>query len=432
MEDVSDRVRRDILAVWGGEELREFWAGAREALESPRRAGRFSASLPDDDVRQQVSEIYGRPLYAERSRIMVSKLDTQLRENTRFGLGLAAVLEILHGRPIEPRESESAARTERRDRTGEAARAALAEHGLTSSSWAEPWISWLHQYGRVAEDVLEPVLRHAAGALSRMRLDPDAPEPASYTSRADLASRVGSAHELDSGTTLSRVVLRAAALAHGVDAPGNERERRALWERCGIALDAVSATVLCWSLPLAGDDDWSRNLLHRNELRLPAHLTHGDLALAPERLVEPGAVIAVCENPRVLEAAAQERIEHPVVCASGQPSTVALALLARLRADGAQLRYHGDFDWAGVAIAGRLHADHGVGLWRMSGTDYREAVNLAAAERLDLPPLAGSPVDTPWDPDLAELMSTASRAVEEEIVLETLLADLRTGALAPR
>lgn len=423
-----DEVSEQVLAEWGGPELREFWASAREALESPRRADRFSAALPDDATRAKVSEVYGRPLYAEHSRIMVSKLDKQLRENTRFGLGLAEVLEILHGRPVEPRAAESAD-SGPRDRTGELARAALAEHGLAGTAWAEPWISWLPQYGRVAEDVLERVLRQAAAALSRMRLDPAAPEPASYVPRAELAASAGGPHELDSGTTLSRVVLRAAATAHGVDSPGNERERWALWERCGVAADSVSATVPCWALPLLGEDEWSRNLVRRTEMGLPAHLTHADLALAPERLVEPGAVIAVCENPRVLEAAAQEGIRHPVIALSERPSTAALSLLARLRADGAELHHHGDFDWPGVALAARLRTERGVRPWRMAATDYREAVNLAAAERLDLPPLVGSPVDTPWDPDLAELMATASRAVDEEIVLPTLLADLRDGAL---
>lgn len=423
----SDEVRADLRAVWGGEQLRDFWAAAREALESPRNPDRFSVALPDEQTRQAVSEVYGRSLYLGHSRIMVSKLDKVLREDTRFGLGLAQVLEILHERPVEPRESPTAARAEKRDRTTETALAALAEHGLAEREWAQPWVQWLHQYGRVAEEELDVVLRHAAGALSAMVLDPAAGEPESFTSRADLASRVGRAHELDSGTTLSRVVLRAAALAHGIDPPANERDRRALWERCGVALDEVSATVLCWALPLTGDDEWSRMVLRRGELGLPTHLTHRDLAAAPGNLVAPGTVVAVCENPRVLEAAAQEEIRHPVVCVSGQPTTVALSLLSRLRADGAALRYHGDFDWAGVSIARQLWSAHEVGLWRMSAADYREAVNLAAADRLDLPQLVGSPVETPWDPDLAELMSTASRAVEEEIVLPTLLNDLRPG-----
>ncbi|QIZ36568.1 DUF2399 domain-containing protein [Saccharopolyspora sp. ASAGF58] len=41
--------------------------------------------------------------------------------------------------------------------------------------------------------------------------------------------------------------------------------------------------------------------------------------------------------------------------------------------------------------------------------------------------LVGTPLETPWDPQLAELMATTARAIEEEAVLPTLLTDLRTG-----
>lgn len=411
----------DVRAVWGVEALRGLWEKAREALESPSPPATFRLELPDDEARRLVGEVYGRPMWGQGTRISVSKLDAAVRAS-RFGMGLEEVLEVLHGRPVVRREPDS--RDERRERTVETLRAALAEHGLADAEWAEPWARWVHQYGRIAADELPALARRAAGVLASLSLDRT---PETWTSRGELAARVGSAHELDNGTALSRVVLKAAALAHGVEPPGTERERRALWERCGVTLDAVSATVLCWSLPLVGSDEWSRGVRQRSALGLPVHLTHLDLRTAPDRLVEPGTAVAVCENPRVLESAAEERVEHPVVCLSGRPTTVALTLLDRLAADGATLHHHGDFDWAGVGITRSLWEHHGVRPWRMSAGDYREALDRAAAARTDLPNLVGTPGETPWDPELAELMSTAARAVEEEHVLPTLLADLRTG-----
>ena len=41
---------------------------------------------------------------------------------------------------------------------------------------------------------------------------------------------------------------------------------------------------------------------------------------------------------------------------------------------GAELRYHGDFDWAGVAMANRLIAEVGVVPWRMGADDYTGAL----------------------------------------------------------
>ncbi|GAA2777315.1 TIGR02679 family protein [Saccharopolyspora taberi] len=410
----------DLRAVWDIEPLRGLWEKARETLESPRQDATFRLELPDAETRDAVGSLVGRKMMGHGTRIKLTTLDERVRA-TRFRLSLEEVLEILHGRPVIRRTSESAERNARRERLTETVRAALAEQSV-SGGWTDAWIRWIHQYGRIADEDLPGIARRAASVLARLALEA---EPEVWHSRADLAARVGGAHQLDNGMPLSRVVLRAAALARGVAAPGNERERRELWERCGVVLDGVSATALTWALPLVGDDPWSRSVRQRTELGLPAHLMHLDLAAAPERLVEPGTTIAVCENPRILEATAQEEIRHPLVCVSGNPTTVTLALLGRLASNGARLRYHGDFDWPGLRIAGAAmkHAEP----WRMSAADYRQALDEAARDRIDLPSLVGEPVPTPWDPALAELMANTGRAVEEEAVLPTLLADLRAG-----
>jgi uncharacterized protein (TIGR02679 family) len=409
-----------VRAAWDTNELRGLWAKAREVLESANPPSTFRLELPDEQTRQAVGELYGRPMWGQGTRISVSRLDAQLRSSS-FGIGLSEALEILHARPVS--------REEPTDRTAEKTDpvlAALREVGLGDRSWVDPWAQWLHQYGRVAEDQLDLTAQRAAAVLSQLVLDTRS--PVAWSSRSDLACRFGGgSHQLDSGTTLSRLVLRAAAFAHGVDAPGNERDRRALWERCGVLSDAVSDTVLCWSLPLVGTDAWSVAFRERTELRLPHHLTHLDLLSTPQRLVEEGAAIAVCENPRVLEAAVRAKIPHPLVCASGQPTAVADQLLRRLSSDGAHLHHHGDLDWAGVAITRSLSNRYGGTPWRMSSSDYREALRRASTDRIDLPTLVGTPVATPWDPALAELMSTAGRGIDEEIQLAVLLDDLRRG-----
>ncbi|QGK72112.1 TIGR02679 family protein [Allosaccharopolyspora coralli] len=402
-----------------------LWQQAREALEQPKPAATFRLALPDDDSRRAVGEVYGRPMTGLGTRLNVAKLDEAVR--ARFGLGLEEVLEILHGRPVT-RASSPARQDERLERVASVLEAALAEHGLSGRPWTRPWIEWWNQYGRVAREDLELTARRAAGALAHVVLDPEA-SPRSWIPRADLATQLDAPYQLDSGTALSRVVLKAIALAHGVEAPTREHDRHALWERVGVTSDGVSATVACWALPLVGADPWSRGVLDRTELGLPTHLTHRDLAAAPDTLVPPGSVIAVCENPRVLEAAVHEGIRHPLLCLSGRPSTVALQLLDRLAPNGARLRHHGDFDWPGVSILNGLWSHHQVRPWRMSAADYREELDRASQERLDLPPLIGTPVDTPWDPALRELMAGTGQAVDEEVTLVRLLDDLRDGSL---
>jgi hypothetical protein len=66
-------------------------------------------------------------------------------------------------------------------------------------------------------------------------------------------------------------------------------------------------------------------------------------------LAGPGEVIHACENPQVLQALATAGVERPVACLSGNPAAAGIVLLARCA-----VRYHGDFDWPGIAIARRV------------------------------------------------------------------------------
>ena len=73
----------------------------------------------------------------------------------------------------------------------------------------------------------------------------------------------------------------------------------------------------------------------------------------------PDGDVFVCENPRVLEAAVDAGRRRAVVCTQGQPAVVVTALLSSLGAAGAELRYHGDFDWPGITIANALIGSYG-------------------------------------------------------------------------
>jgi uncharacterized protein (TIGR02679 family) len=85
------------------------------------------------------------------------------------------------------------------------------------------------------------------------------------------------------------------------------------------------------------------------------------------------------------------------------------------------VRYHGDFDWPGIAIARRVF-ERGAVPWRFGRDDYVEAVQrLPADSRLGL---SGRVEATPWDEGLGDAMAAADVAVHEEAIVEVLLADL--------
>jgi uncharacterized protein (TIGR02679 family) len=131
--------------------------------------------------------------------------------------------------------------------------------------------------------------------------------------------------------------------------------------------------------------------------------------------------VFVCENPSVVVEAANRlgSVAASLICANTHPGAAATVLLRQLGATGARLRYHGDFDWAGITIANGITARFGALPWRLDASAYRSA----AGE--DGPPLRGRPVTATWDPALTRAMLELGVKVEEERVLDDLLADLR-------
>jgi uncharacterized protein (TIGR02679 family) len=141
--------------------------------------------------------------------------------------------------------------------------------------------------------------------------------------------------------------------------------------------------------------------------------------------------VHVCENPSVVEEAAARlgAACPPLVCVEGWPSVATTRLLSSLRAGGAELRYHGNFDWQGLQIAADV-LGLGAHPWRFGAADYRAALS---ADHPPLPTLGAAlpMLAAGWDPDLVAAMTAASLAVEEEHVLDVLVLDLAGAAGTP-
>ena len=145
-----------------------------------------------------------------------------------------------------------------------------------------------------------------------------------------------------------------------------------------MSTDEISGTVITYGLRPPGADRWSAMMRDRAGLGLITHLTVHELQRAAD-LTRPGEIIHVCENPQVLQRLAAAGVDRPVACTSGNPAAAGMLLLAR-----SAVRYHGDFDWPGIAIARRI-IERGARPWRFGHTDYRDAVErLPAGRRLAL------------------------------------------------
>lgn len=400
--------------------LSPVWTAARSRLERNglEPVGTITVDCPDRSVRHAVSGLLGRPVLRDRVRIDLGLLDAVARERAGTA-GVVALVEAVGG-PLRDRVAERSAAAAARQAPYAALRSWLADHpAVAAQPWVEPWLAGVRRSGLLArvtdsQDAGRALVQAAAVAAGLLGEGDPVP-----TGRNVLAARVaGDAHALDDGTVLGALVLRALAAAVGEEAPRTAAARRALWERHGVRPDAVSGTCLTLGLRPAGRSALAHRLALAADDGDPVHLTAWDLARA-DVAVPAGTRVLVCENPRVLEAIAERRGGAvPVVCTSGMPGLVTSDVLRQLRAGGAHLDYHGDFDWPGVAIANRLVATAGCRPWRMSAEDYQAAV------RADGPALLGAPVAPEWDPALGEAMRRTGRAVHEEAVLDSLLDHL--------
>jgi uncharacterized protein (TIGR02679 family) len=395
--------------------LKPLWSVLRDRLERNGHAVRGSVAVQLDDVAaDRLAGLLSRPVGTGLARIRLADLDAALRVSAAER-GLVPVIADLTGGPLRNLPAErDVARAGRQQLWAEFDRL-LGQHGLTDEDWVKPWADWLQRSGlltRLPTAKATVVLSIAVQVLARVLDDTHPP-----TGLAELASETtGDAHGLDDGSPAAALVLRAIAYALDVAPAASAADRRQLWQRVGVSTDEISGTVITWALRPPGRDAWSAMMRDRADLGLITHLTVHELHRAGE-LTRPGEIIHACENPQVLQRLAAAGVERPVACMSGNPAVAGMALLRRT-----VVRYHGDFDWPGIAIARRIF-DHGARPWLFGRDDYIEAVKrLPPENRLAL---SGRAEATPWDERLCVAMTAADIAVHEEAIIDVLLADLR-------
>lgn len=450
------RVRGRILAA-GGESLR----------------GVVQLTDPSPAQRAAAVRLVGRPRRAGAAlRVDLALVEEILRRGP-WPAGLADAVETLGGPVLDhraAREREAAAWDRARDGLGPV---------LTRfPHLAEWWQGWCAAGG------LKRITGAEAARLSVARspvLGADLVEqsvrvlealPAAGEPLAVLARQtVGDAHGLDATRPLGRLaaaVVRAAFVPDAVEGGWSTRDT---WAAAGVVMSNVASTVLCLGVAGTGITDTTAtdadgagmdgigtaacthtarsatatSLDAMRSARMPVLLTLDQVRSGGVRPLPPDGTVHICENPTVVEVVAArwmqsaaaahrdqdqavqpEALQAPsttgpvLVCTSGQPSTAVVELLQTLSAGGARVRYHGDFDWAGLRIARSLGAHVAWEPWRYRAADYRAALADGRPSR----DLTGSPAPSPWDPDLTVAMTHHGLAVEEEAVAHLLAADL--------
>ena len=356
----------------------------------PAWRGSVTVTGLDPAGQRALTTLLGRPVLKVSCSVALGDLDSRLAAAG----GLLAVVEAAVGRSVIDRRSVRAQAAASREAAVQAAAVRL-----PSADWVVSWLDDVRRAGPSVDDAVA-----AATVLATLLVQ-------RRVSRVDLAAEVlGSAHALDDDARVTGLVGRGLARRFECAYPLHAQGRRDLWDLAGVSGDDVSTTCLVRGLPvLAGA------LAGRLRSGDPVHLTRRDLRRHPLQ-VAAGTRVLVVENPRVLEAVADAELAIAVVCGNGNPNTVTMEVLRSLA--GSVLWYHGDFDWAGLAIANRLIQAVGVLPRAMSADDY-----LAAPPGL---PLRGVVTEAAWSSALTAAMVRRGVAVHEEAALPDLLTRLRS------
>lgn len=432
--------REKLQRLLGGEDTAWLLQRLRAGLE---RHGELSGTVSKPQATQReraaAARLIGRTVRAGNSAsVSLDALDAKLRQGA-WPEGLESAVVELTGPYTHPDERRGV-------REGWHAATARIREIAAAHPAAGDWAATVERTGALKRSTTEPF---AALRLAQQLGVLAAALPADLEVIAVFAARLfGDAHALDARTPLGALGAGLAAVLGagpvearnegvsdesvdpdvGVDdagdvlvvAGGGALSRREAWASVGVLVDELSSWVLTLGLPGGEQSPTARALSVLSSAGQPAVLTYRQVVT--DAVGRVPAVVYVCENPAVVAAAADRFGVNSaaLICLSGQPGAAAIRLLRQLVAGGAELHYHGDFDAGGMAIARTLSRHVPWQPWHFEAADYLEAV----ARLPTLARFGGIARSTPWSEDLEHTLNVHRLRVEEESVLEKLLADL--------
>lgn len=421
-----------LIRRLGGTELAGLRQRMRRHFErhgrAPERTGFHLTNLSAVEY-EALALLIGLPPRSTQSvRIDIAQFDAALQD-AGMANSLHEALEMLDG----PIVNRAAAKAELQSRWSSITDGPGLHPSLCAWLRGSSAVGLLKRVSKQEPQTAHLLLKQAHAVMQRL--------PAQGLTRAQLAAdELGNAHALDTGQAVATVVL--AALQHGSSTDEQEQspseeatevadgarrpsERvRDIWARAGVLVNELARPALFLNLSVRTQ---SNALAAPGE---PGYLSLRRLLRTPPAWDVADQIIYVCENPNIVSIAA-DRLGAacaPLVCTDGMPAAAQRVLLKQLSDAGAQLRYHGDFDWAGIHIANNVMKLCRCTPWRFGSEHYLQALETAPPKDRDL---EETQIAASWDRTLTEAMQSHGMAIAEEAVASLLVNDLRQSMSLP-
>ncbi len=395
-----------LQRILGGAELTQLRQRLRARYERGAAAGEFTLTQLSVAERRALAGLLGKAVKtADSMRVSSSDLDDAI---SRAGLArdLKTALEILDG-PLVDRKAEALAL----EKSWATMLQKPKEPRLVALLATSGGLSLLKRLTSSSAELAESLADQSERVLARI--------PADGMTLGQLAAgTLGDSHALDAGRPVATLVLQACSNRQDPQEAGDERPREQ-WARLGVTVNELAWPALCLNLPMFESSTASRPLPGE-----PFYFSLRTLLRHPPSFNVTDRDVFICENPNIVSIAADRFGPGcaPLVCTEGMPSASQRTLLAQLAAVKARLRYHGDFDWPGLAIANFVMTRFGATPWRFETPDY-----LSAQTEPMLRLSADGLVRARWDEHLAGAMLERGVVVHEEAVVGRLLQDLADG-----
>jgi uncharacterized protein (TIGR02679 family) len=397
-------------------DLQPLWKAVHDRLCRGDATARSKITIPDasPEVRRAVDRLLGRVSSAGQLNVQLGKLDEALG---RAGTTAATIAASACG-PIIDRSVARANKAASSQQSWDT----ILDHPAAREPALWTWLQQMRVSGALARSGGEHAVMSALDVLAFL------PHDGEPIGRPVLAAAIlGGEHYLDDNTSAGRLVTAGLAARLEAPTPADAATRAALWAAAGVTFDAVSTLALTLGLRPIAAGPLTEAAARWADSGIPLPIPAAAVAAETWRLADR-ALVSVCENPSVIEAASNKfRAQAPpMLCVSGMPGRAITSLLDQLVKGGARIRYHGDFGTGGIAIANLVIARHNAEPWLMTTADHQRAVDRLRQHTRQPRPLRGRIPTASWDPDLAASIIVATFEVTEEHVLAELLDDLAT------